>query len=76
MFAPRNQTRPSLGVRTPEMTSNRVVLPAPFGPMRPQTAPSATARLTPDSALDASETDADVLEGEDGVRAFRVDVVG
>ena len=51
MFAPRNHTRPSLGVRTPEITSKRVVLPAPFGPMRPHTAPSATVRLTPVSAL-------------------------
>ena len=67
MFAPRNQTRPSLGVRTPEITSKRVVLPAPFGPMSPHTAPSATVRLTPVSALDAPEADADVFEREDGV---------
>src|SRR5580692_8836358 len=32
------------------MQLSSVVLPAPFGPMRPCTAPSATAKLTPDNA--------------------------
>ena len=36
----------SFGVRTPEMTSNSVVLPAPFGPMSPQTSPAPTASET------------------------------
>ena len=30
---------PSFGARTPEMTSKRVVFPAPFGPMIPSTSP-------------------------------------
>ena len=48
---PQNRTRPSFGVRRPEITSNNVVLPAPFGPIRPSTTPSLTVRLTSDSAL-------------------------
>ena len=44
---PARTTRPSLGSRTPEMTSKSVVLPAPFGPMMPSTSPALASRLTP-----------------------------
>src|SRR5829696_1788949 len=37
---PSSKTRPRLGIRTPEMTSKRVVLPAPFGPISPTTSPA------------------------------------
>ena len=43
---PARTTRPSLGWRTPEMTSKSVVLPAPFGPMMPSTSPALASRLT------------------------------
>jgi hypothetical protein len=39
-------TRPALGLRSPDTTSNSVVLPAPFGPMIPQTCPAATSNDT------------------------------
>ena len=38
------------GVRMPEMTSNRVVLPAPLGPMIPSTSPAAASKSTSPSA--------------------------
>ncbi len=40
---PSNRTCPSLGVRKPEIIPNRVVLPAPFGPMSPVIEPAGTA---------------------------------
>ena len=48
---PPSQTRPSFGLRNPEMTSKRVVLPAPFGPIKPHTSPCSTTSSTPCSAL-------------------------
>jgi len=43
-------TLPDWGMRTPEITSKRVVLPAPLGPMSPTISPGATDRLTSSSA--------------------------
>src|ERR1700736_743170 len=40
--APSNQICPSVGQYTPVSTLNTVVLPAPFGPMRPYSAPRST----------------------------------
>ena len=39
-------TTPRSAGRTPAMHSNRVVFPAPFGPIRPSTSPSRTVRAT------------------------------
>src|SRR4051812_28916254 len=54
MSRPSRRTRPALGARRPVITLNRVVLPAPFGPMRPVILPgsalndtSSTATLPP-----------------------------
>ena len=67
---PSSHTRPSFGFRTPEMTSKSVVLPAPFGPMSPQTTPRGTVRLTPSRARDAAEPHADAFEREHRVRRY------
>ena len=45
-----NQTWPSSGRWYPVMTLNSVVLPEPFGPIRPATVPSSTAIVAPFSA--------------------------
>src|SRR5215475_8258052 len=42
--------RPSLGRRLPAMIENKVVLPAPFGPMRAVTRPTSAERDTRSSA--------------------------
>ncbi len=47
---PRNRTRPASGRRNPLMTSNSVVLPAPFGPMIPTISSSLTTSETSCSA--------------------------
>jgi len=47
---PRTSARPASGTSSVARTRTRVVLPAPFGPSRPNTAPSGTARSTPASA--------------------------
>ena len=39
MSAPSNRTRPASGAIVPVMMPNRVVLPAPFGPMMPSASP-------------------------------------
>src|SRR5438552_6955580 len=45
------KTRPAVGVCRPVMTLNSVVLPAPFGPMRPVTRLAAASTSTPASAV-------------------------
>src|SRR3954468_22982615 len=49
-FVPSIITRPPFGGSNPVMTLNNVVLPAPFGPMRPVTKPGRAEMLTPSSA--------------------------
>ncbi len=46
MLRPCRLTCPPSGRRTPVMTLNSVVLPAPFGPIRPVTVPSAASMVT------------------------------
>ena len=46
MSCPLNLTLPASGAYSPAMTLRRVVLPAPFGPMRPTTAPLSTPKVT------------------------------
>src|SRR6516225_660076 len=43
---PRSSTRPPEGRKAPVITLNRVVLPAPLGPMKPQISFSGTSKLT------------------------------
>src|SRR5207244_9683048 len=50
MSAPSKVTVPTVGSCRPHTTLNRVVLPAPFGPIRPVTVPPSTPRSTPCSA--------------------------
>src|SRR5690606_2270823 len=50
MSTSRNHTVPALGRRVPLMRLNAVVLPAPFGPIRPTMAPCSTSKLTSRSA--------------------------
>src|SRR2546422_2149673 len=47
---PNRPTRRSVGGVSPLIKLNRVVLPAPFGPMMARRSPDPTARLTPSSA--------------------------
>ena len=49
-LVPSISTWPPLGGSSPVMTLNSVVLPAPFGPIRPVTSPGSAERLTPSSA--------------------------
>src|SRR5690349_23444115 len=46
---PPSVTVPAAGRRTPANSFNSVVLPQPFGPMRPVNEPRGTARLMPDT---------------------------
>ena len=50
MSRPSNRTLPASGGTSPEMQLNSVVLPAPFGPIRPVMRPASTDRSTPRSA--------------------------
>jgi hypothetical protein len=50
MSFPRNLTWPSSAVSYPLITLNRVVLPDPFGPIRPLMAPSSKVIVHPVSA--------------------------
>ena len=50
MSRPRSVTRPASATSYPLMTLNRVVLPDPFGPIRPLMAPSAKVIVHPVSA--------------------------
>src|SRR5437763_9221209 len=49
-FVPSASTAPPAGLTKPLRTLNRVVLPAPFGPTRPQT-PDGSSSETPSSGL-------------------------
>ena len=51
-----NWTRPSTGFTLPQITSSRVVLPAPLGPIRKRSSPLRTIRLTCSSALNPSNS--------------------
>src|SRR6187402_2091925 len=42
MSSPRYRIQPDFGGIRPDSTSNRLVLPAPFGPMTPSTSPGST----------------------------------
>ncbi|MCY1302062.1 hypothetical protein D9M70_517030 [compost metagenome] len=42
---PRNSTSPEVGVSTPESWLNRVLLPAPLGPIRARISPARTSRF-------------------------------
>src|SRR5262245_10536490 len=48
---PRTRTVPAVGASSPAITDISVVLPAPFGPSRPNSSPSATVKLTPCRAV-------------------------
>ena len=50
MSRPSNRIRPAVGVSSPVMTLKSVVLPAPFGPMRPVISTWRTSRSTSESA--------------------------
>src|SRR3974377_1330958 len=47
---PQTETRPPSGTRSPSMISIVLVFPAPLGPSRPNTSPSATEKLRPRTA--------------------------
>src|SRR2546426_9197345 len=49
--SPRNLIEPAVGARAPEMQLKHVVLPEPFGPMRPRISPSLTSKVTAFSAV-------------------------
>ena len=53
--------RPAWGDKKPVTRLNRVVLPAPLGPMTALTAPGATPKLTCSTALKAAEGQADFV---------------
>src|ERR1700754_2013379 len=50
MSAPSKMMRPPFAGVTPQMVLTSVVLPAPFGPIRPSTSPLLTVSVTPRSA--------------------------
>src|SRR5690554_951317 len=68
MSRPMYSTVPLVGWRSPATQLNRVDLPAPLGPMRPNTSPSSTSRLTSERAarpakdLDRSRTRSNTLD--------------
>ena len=59
---PRTSARPASGGTSVERIRTRVVLPAPFGPSSPKTAPSGTSRSTPASACGRAEALRDPLD--------------
>src|SRR5215475_71847 len=65
---PRKRTCPLVGARKPVIRLKHVVLPAPFGPIKPTIAPSSTAKLTrltatrpPKRTLSSSTSSRDTL---------------
>ena len=56
---PSMRTRPRCGGWSPQMTLNSVVLPAPFGPMRPVTTPGLGGEVDRVEGEPAAEADAD-----------------
>ena len=61
-----------IGRRMPATIRNSVVLPAPFGPIRPMNSPSATARARILQRLNAAEADRDVSECQHHCHGFAV----
>ncbi len=53
MSAPSNTMRPLLGATSPVIRLNKVVLPAPLGPITASASPPSTTRLTASTALSA-----------------------
>src|ERR1051326_593756 len=51
MGSPRSRMRPDAMVALPATALKSVLLPAPFGPMRAQTSPSATSKVTRSTAV-------------------------
>src|SRR5215468_3760328 len=49
--SPRNRIDPALGAHAPAIMLNVVLLPEPFGPIKPRISPSATAKPTFDTAV-------------------------
>ena len=64
MSSPAKRTVPVQGVN-PAMASKRVVLPAPFGPMRPTTSATPTLNDTPSTATHPAEAHGQVLDLEE-----------
>src|SRR5712692_10846728 len=50
MLRPSKMTAPSVGAKIPVMQLNKVVLPAPLGPMRANTSPFGTSKVTSSTA--------------------------
>ena len=50
-LTPRSKTLPSRGASTPVATRSSVVLPDPFGPIRPTNSPSRTSISTPSKTV-------------------------
>ena len=55
MSSPRNTICPALGFAVPVIRLSSVVLPAPFGPIRPRISPARTSKLTSLTAASAAE---------------------
>src|SRR5713226_7260007 len=55
MSRPSNATRPDVGGTAPEIALNKVVLPAPFGPMMARRSPRLTRSETSSTAFSASK---------------------
>ena len=53
MSSSRNRIRPAFGFAVPVIRLSSVVLPAPFGPIRPRTSPGLTSKLTSLTAANA-----------------------
>ena len=56
MSASSSSTRPDDGLRSPLITSNNVVLPAPFGPISPVTPGSADSVTSPTAVTSPKRT--------------------
>ncbi len=71
MFAPNSSTDPLSGVISPVMRLNKVVLPAPFGPMISRRSPGADIETDVRGDAQAAERLAEVGDDE-RARGFRV----
>src|SRR5437763_987309 len=60
---PSNRMVPAVGASAPEIALNRVVLPAPFGPMMARRSPDLTESVTPSTARNASNATRIELDG-------------
>jgi len=59
---PLSEIRPSFGVKNPVIRLSVVVLPAPFGPIRPTISPGSTSRVQPVNGDDTTEPFLDVVD--------------